>query len=160
MKKNPVLIVLISMAIFSLTQSCLSPDDAESEYDQKVIIYLQSVELEGEYHLQIDDSKGGSAVDDLETVFEKEPGKSGTIVWKKAADSEIKKITEVYPSDKKTETVIFKNGAKRTWLGRVKLRLPEDITGEEREKYTIKYIPEGDNDTVAIDPWIRIPLHK
>lgn len=164
MKTNTFRVTLLSMLIISLMQSCRQSQEPnpnpvpDTLSDTVVTIKLKSIKQNGEYHLKIKDSKGGSAIDDLETRFKKKYGEPGTIIWKdRFLFSKIKSIDSIYT--RKTDTEIFKLGTTRINKKKIQLELPLDIPepGTELiEEYYIDYTPRGEDEVKTIDPFIRI----
>lgn len=158
MKKNPVFVMLLSILIISLMQSCQKSGPETMVSDKEVAIKLKSTMKDGVYHLEMKDSKGQEAIDDLETVFKKKAGESGTIIWKdRFLFSRIKRIDSIYI--KETETIIFKQGVTRISKKKFQLELPLDIPqpGDTiEEKYYIDYTSKGNDEVISIDPYIRI----
>jgi hypothetical protein len=184
MKKTPFIVILLGMTAFMLTQNCnpgrnepgpdqpLVPEDTvyktkEKIYEPKetVEIYLASIKQKDEngdttYHLALFDANGDYAVDSLTTIFFPENSKPGQIKWKKVHKSGIKEIVEIkYAGEGKP--VIFRSIVSRLPGDEWKLDLTEDLLkfiGDSVviEKYIIRYIPVNENDTVSIDPYLRV----
>ena len=158
MKKTTCLVILLAIILLNAMQSCEPPIPAAGEPDERVDIYLKSIMVDGQYHLEMRDSKGNKVRDSLTTKFIKVKGEPGMIKWKKDNDSGIKKITSIESSE--DPTVIFEDGAHSTVFNGWKLQLLEKLYAEPKdsiiEKYIIKYIPKGSKDTVEIDPYIDI----
>jgi hypothetical protein len=178
MKKTTTLLMFLSVMVISLTQSCnktvttetkTPPVDSIKIYEAKdtVAIYLTSVRRNDgngnySYHLAMFDANGDYAIDTLITVFKMDNAikpSSGNIQWIKVTRSGIKKIIEIKPVN--DTTVIFRNGTSEKH-GVWNLDLPDTINIPEgmhyiKEKYLIKYIPKGSNDTITIDPYLRVP---
>ncbi len=177
MKKTTTFLIFLCIMVISLTQSCdkknivapcksIGSKDSVKIYESKdtVAIYLASVKRKdgngkSSYHLAMFDANGDWGIDTLITVFKMDNPKkpsSGNIQWIKVMKSGIKKIIEIKPV--KDSTVIFRNGTKEhhgVWnLSLKDINIPPCGT---MEKYIIKYIPKGSNDTITIDPYIRIP---
>jgi hypothetical protein len=181
MKKTIPFLVLIGFVAVGLLLSCdkkntVEPDgsiksiDTFTVYEPKdtVAIYLASVrrkENNGKYsyHLSMFDANGDWRIDSLVTVYRmnlKHP-RPGNIMWIKALNGGIKRITEIVPV-KGDSSEIFKYGTFEHPHGVWNLTIPEDIIttpGERKvEKYIIKYIPKDKIDTlIIIDPYLRIP---
>ena len=180
MKKTTTLLMFLIIMTISLTQSCNDKtdtkvireitEDTSTIYEAKdtVAIYLTSVirqDVNGKssYHLAMFDANGDYAIDNLITKIKidtiKKPG-SGNIQWITVIRSGIKKIIEIKPV-KDTTVILFRNGTYEKhgiWY----LDLPDTINIPEgqpyiKEEYFIKYIPRGSNDTITIDPYLRVP---
>lgn len=184
MKKTPFIVILLGIGAFSLTQNCVydrnKPETGQSkeavdtvkkpnkkiyEHKETVEIYLTSIKQIGErgdtsYHLALFDANGDYAVDTLTTLYLLKKDNPGKFMWRKVHESGIRKIIAIeYTGDK--GSIIFENGVRHLGDDIWDLDLPEDIfvkiKGKEiTEKYIIKYLPEGSNDTVIIDPYIRV----
>jgi hypothetical protein len=114
----------------------------------KVIIYLRSVEINGEKHLYMYDSNGSSSLDSL--ITDVKPG--AAVYWELERNSGIKKIKNISSSHGKRN--IFKEDPSGIFLSKAfMLKLSDDVKDEE--KYTIEYILE-DNTRIIIDPYLRI----
>ncbi|MBN2481830.1 MAG: hypothetical protein JXB19_08830 [Bacteroidales bacterium] len=186
MKKTSVLVMLFSIITLSLTQYCRSdrntdgsgqsiepektvykPPEKIYEHKETVRIYLTSVKQAGEngdtaYHLAMFDANGDYAIDSLTTVFViSKERKSGHIKWKLVQHSGIQEIIEFKPEDG-VPHIIFQEAVIQENEDEWNLDLTEDMLKKVNaegvtEKYIIKYIPEHYNDTVTIDPYIKIP---
>ena len=158
MKKIPVTVMLFSILVFIAMHSCQEPPPAKGNPDEVVFIYLKAINQNGQYHLEMRDSKGAKAIDDLTTEFVKEAGKSGKIIWKKDNQSGIKKLESITP--KSGPSIIFEDGVHKRLLGGMKLNLLEDLSagpaGQIIEYYTIIFVPSHSNEPVTIDPAIEI----
>jgi hypothetical protein len=175
MKKTTTFLIFLIIMVIGLTQSCNKTtivetkqldelNDSVKGLKDTVAIYLTSVirqDVNGKssYHLAMFDANGEYAVDSLITVIRMDTSKkpsSGTIQWIKVVKSGIKKIIEIKPVE--DSTVIFRNGASEhhgVWNLSLKgINIPP---GKTIEKYIIKFIPKGSNDTITIDPYLRIP---
>jgi hypothetical protein len=122
---------------------------------KRVVILIRSIEIEGEKHLAMIDSKGNIDIDSLTTNVE--PGVK--IIWRLERLSGIKEIINVYPTEREERKIFEKNPKKRCFCKGFKLKLPKDIgdRGKEiKETYAIKYI-DWEDEEVTIDPYIRIP---
>lgn len=116
-------------------------------------IELESIDQNGGKHLKMKDSNGQEDVDILITKIIKKPGETGKVTWKaKDFDSRIKSIVDILSAE--TSTIVFKNGAKKINNKMFVLELP--IETGVKEKYKIVYIPEGNTESVTIDPYIDI----
>jgi len=185
MNKRTVLLMLLSIMVIGLTQSCsCKKNNAETNlisvsndsvnelkkpiYEPKdtVAIYLTSVKRKDgngkySYHLVMFDANGDWGIDTLVTGIKHNIGKSRKIQWIKVISSGIKEIAEIkYTESKPPE--IFKNIVQKQKNGVWNLNLPDTIKMPKdkpyiKEKYCIKYIPEGSNDTITIDPYLRVP---
>jgi hypothetical protein len=184
MKKTPFIVVLLGIGAFSLTQNCAGdrskpetgklkeavdtikkPNKNIYEHKETVEIYLCSIRQIGErgdtsYHLAMFDANGDYAVDTLTTMFLPEKSKPGHIKWKEVYNSGIGKIINIEYAGV-GEPIIFKNGVSHQTGDGWNLDLREDLykyVGEKvlKEKYIIKYIPVNYNDTVIIDPYLRV----
>ncbi len=129
-----------------------------------VAIYLTSVKRNDgngnySYHLAMFDGNGEYSIDSLITVYKYTKARSGNIQWIKVVNSGIKKIVEIKSAELKP--VIFRDSAYEHPHGVWNLNIPEGINippGERiTEKYIITYILKGTNDTITIDPYLRIP---
>ena len=184
MKKTPYLVMLFGILAFILAQNCDSggnkvvsepsatsdtvdkPKEKVYEPKETVEIYMvsiQQIEKNGDttHHLAMFDANGDFGVDRLATTFVAERGKSGHIKWKKVHKSGIKKLIEIkYAGD--GEPIIFKKGPVYKDDNEWDLEIPENIliiigNTVRQEKYIIKYLLENGNDTVTIDPYLRVP---
>ena len=185
MKKTPSLLMLLSIMIISLTQSCNydgkkvgsdrsqvltdtvnKPNQPIYERKDTLAIYLTSVKIkEGKdnyrYRLAMFDANGDCGIDSFVTGIKHVYGKSGKIQWIKVIGSGIKEITEIKYTGSDTPR-IFKNPVHKQSNGVWNLNLPDTIEIPKdrpyiQEKYQINYIPEGSKDTVIIDPYLRVP---
>jgi hypothetical protein len=185
MKKTPPLLLLFSIMVIGLTQSCsckknnVGPDiftrsnDSVNDlkkpiYEPKdtVAIYLTSVKRKDgngkySYHLAMFDANGNWGIDTLVTGIKHPTGKSRKIQWIKVIGSGIKEIAEIKCTESEPPK-IFKNIVQKQNNGVWNLTLPDTIEIPKdrpyiKEKYLIKYIPEGSNDTITIDPYLRVP---
>ncbi len=119
----------------------------------RVTIYLKAIEIGGEKHLQMYDSNkpDDKVVDTLSTWVV--PGTK--VIWKLDQNSGIKKINKIGSS--KEVRNIFKNDARKRFLSKgFKLKLSDDIDGEE-EKYDIEITDTDGTPWPPIDPYLRIP---
>ena len=129
----------------------LTGDTVVPEGDMKnVKIHLSYIKINGKHHFFMHDSYENSAIDSLETVVKK----GGTVTWKLDEFSGIKKIDTVFLIEKPDR--IIKGEPKRDSDNQFTLRIEEDQdTG--LYKYVIIAYTKKQNDTVNIDPYIRIP---
>lgn len=181
MKKKPVLLMLLGIIAFSLTQSCSSPQSSGEEESsvldemvrkpkekiyvpkEEVWIYLVSVKLleNGDTVKRIGmfDSNGDCDIDSLTTTFIPQEGVQGHIKWKKAHLGGIRKIDTVKFVNESDLAIIsqkdvtYQDGE---WI----LTLPKDIPLIREEDIIIKYLLRvitDEGDTLEHDPYIRVP---
>jgi len=172
MKKASTFLLFLSIMIIILTQSCVNKTDVALEskdsftiYVPKdtVAIYLTSVKRNdghGNYshHLAMFDGNGNCSIDSLTTVYTYNKARSGNIQWIRVVNSGIKKIVEIKSAEHKP--VIFRDSVYQHPHGVWNLNIPAGITippGGILEKYIITYILKETNDTITIDPYLRIP---
>ncbi len=186
MKKTPSLLMLLSIMLISLTQSCKydgnkvvanpstiiedtvkKPKEKIYEPKEKVEIYLASIKQKGgdgeiSYHLAMFDANGDYAVDSLITMVFPIKGKPEHIKWKKIHDGGIREIKEIkYVGT--DEPIIFRKGminkVDDEWDLEIPINIHELIGDTTRtEKYIIIYVPEDNVEiTVEIDPYLRVP---
>ena len=164
--------MFLIIMVISLTQSCdkmniIKTDnsiDSLKGHKDTLAIYLtsviqQDVNSKSSYHLAMFDANGDYAIDSLISVYRmdtlKKP-RSGNIQWIKVKQSGIKKIIEIKPVE--DSTVIFRNVTyEQHGVWNLSLKNISIPPGRTIEKYIIKYIPAGTNDTITIDPYLRIP---
>ena len=155
MKKNLTFLTgFVFLITILVAGGCSSASNDDPSKDlKKVKIYLKAVEIGEEIHLEMYDSNnpGTIVVDDLYTDVD--PGTK--IVWRRAKDSKIKRISEVAPRDKGE---ILVEDAKTILLNkRYRARVPDNkIDRHTEEKYIIKFVYKIDNKEKVIDPYLKI----
>ena len=154
MKKNFTLStgIVFIIAILSAGGCKSAKDDKVTNEDlsyNKVIIYLRSVEVQGEKHLYLYDSNGTKAIDSL--ITDVKPG--ADVFWELERKSGIKKIMKINSSHGVRN--IFKEDPSGVPFSKAfQLKLKNDV--HDSEKYDIKVRLE-DNTEKTIDPYLRIP---
>jgi hypothetical protein len=150
---------IIFLAIGLYTGSCKSchrPDPnltgKEDVVDDstKVAIHLSYIKINGKHHFFLHDSHENSSIDSLETAVKK----GGKVMWKLDDYSGIRKIDTVFLM--KDPKKIFRSEPTRDSDKQFSLIISMDQdTG--LYKYVIIASTKKQNDTVKIDPFIRIP---
>lgn len=158
--------------VISLTQCCKEKSGSvvgsiDSAYiyvpRDTVAIYLTSIKRNDghgifSHHLAMFDGNGNYSIDSLTTVYTYNKARPGNIQWIRVVNSGIKKIVEIKSAELKP--VIFRDSAYEHPHGIWNLNIPEGINlppGGITEKYSITYILKETNDTIIIDPYLRIP---
>lgn len=150
MKKILTLSTGIVFLVTILIPGGCKSDKNDKEVSNKVVIYLRSAENTGGKHLYLYDSNGQAAFDSLTTVVER----GDDIFWELERNSGIRKVTEIYPSEKRG--TVFTENPKKIFLSKTfKYTIPNDAQRGTEEKYTIDFVlKDGTKDT--LDPYIRI----
>ena len=144
-------------AICFCTGKPQSAGDNPCDCKKTVTITLKSVIKDGKICLEMEDSNGKSAIDNLIT----DVNPCDKIKWKFDKSSGIKKIVDIYTNWPENERNVFKNHPKKDFFGSgFTLLVPEyakvSTDTIKGEKYFINFITT-DRDTVVIDPYIRVP---
>jgi thioredoxin-related protein len=159
MKKISVLLMLFASVTILIHCQDSAKKKALDDSVKPVTIYLVSNRVEindtVKYRLAMFDSNGDIAIDSLTTKVKIAKDIKAKVVWE--IQGGIKEITEIKPES--PQSILFANGVKQAG-NKFTLQLPDEIPQPVigiREKYYIKYIPMESNDTITIDPFIRVP---
>ena len=156
MKKNLTHLTGIVFLITILAAGCCRDGNKQNssaiaENDStEVEIYLKATLIDGRMHLKMYNGKDSlnPIVDSLYTDVQ--PGY--TVIWKKAKESEIKKVNDIRPIEENGK--IFSEDAievRSLYQYKIPFDAPPGI-----EKYEIVFTDKDDN-TWCIDPYLRIP---
>jgi len=146
-----IVFLITILIVGGCLKACKQNGSTKVENDStKVEIYLKDTLIDGRMHLKMYNAKhpDKKVVDSLYTdVY---PGY--TVIWKKAVDSEIKKVNHIRPIEEGGK--IFSKDAIED-RGLYKYIIPSDAPSGT-EKYEIVFTDK--NDTIwCIDPYLRIP---
>ena len=147
--------VIVFLITFLVAGGCGSPlerDNCVIKNTKRVKIYLKAIVQNGEKHLQMYDSNDTTklVVDDLETCVM--PGMK--VIWKRAKNSGIKKITKIGP--KNAGKIIIKDATRVLFTKKFKLKIPKKAPYNTEEKYDIDFL-DKDSKPHSIDPYLKIP---
>ncbi len=171
MKKNPphltgiVVLIAILVACSCGSRNGQSGDETAQSNSAKsappgvdstkVDIYLRAVEINGEMHLEMYDTKkpGCVVIDGLITDVDT----GYTVTWNKAPDSKIRRIDTILPI--KDSKRLFGEGAKQDRDSELwKLKIPGYAT-PDTVKYEIHFEAVKYKDSIhIIDPYLRVPI--
>jgi hypothetical protein len=152
MKKS----LLISAGIAFLTVilvsgGCTGYNGQErTKSQEKVTVYLRSIEINKEKHLSMFDSNGNFDMNDSLVTYVKA---GGTVFWNLDKASGIRRIEKIYS---KNNGPIFREDAKEILFSKkFKLEIPDGLAGGTEERYYIDYTDQ-DNSLITKDPYLRI----
>lgn len=154
MKKNPKLLLGIVLIFTILIAGGHQPASVPPppEYPPIVFIYLKAEQNGTDIKLYLSDTKDEQGVD--AKIHSASVGPRTKVVWRRATDSNIRRIKEVAPV--LNDGPIFP-GPGTTILGlKRRIRVKEDASIGSEEAYEITVKTKFDGNPIKTDPYLRI----
>jgi len=152
MKKSLLLSAGIAyLTVILVSGGCTGYNGQEStEVQEKVTIYLRSIEINKKKHLSMFDTNGNIDINDSLVTYVKA---GGTVIWDLEKASGIKRIERIYS---KSDGPIFRKDAQEVPLSKkFKLEVPDGLIGGTQEEYFIDYYDQNGS-KITRDPYLRI----